>query len=106
LRWLDSPVEVPAGHPDLSRRFGAAFPDGGALLRTYRGCVGPDQTGPRGPQDKEPSMTDDKITLELGRADAEVLLGVLSSERHNADAEAVCDSIRRQIDEKLAASGQ
>lgn len=50
-------------------------------------------------------MTDDGITLELGRADAEVLLGVLSSERHNADAEEVCDSIRRQIDEKLAASG-
>jgi hypothetical protein len=51
-------------------------------------------------------MANDTITLELGRADAEVLLGVLSSERHNADAEAVCDSIRQQIDEKLAAAGQ
>ncbi|HEX6455995.1 MAG TPA: hypothetical protein VF009_05695 [Solirubrobacterales bacterium] len=47
-------------------------------------------------------MADDTITLELGRADAEVLLGVLSSERHNADVEAVCDSLRRQIDAKLA----
>lgn len=47
-------------------------------------------------------MADDTITLELGRADAEVLLGVLSSERHNPDVDAVCDSLRRQIDEKLA----
>lgn len=47
----------------------------------------------------------DTITLELGRADAEVLLGVLSSERHNAEAEEVCESVRRQIDEKLAEVG-
>ena len=45
------------------------------------------------------------ITLELDRADAEVLLGVLSSERHNAEVEAVCDALRRQIDEKLAQVG-
>lgn len=44
----------------------------------------------------------DTITLELDKADAEVLLGILSAERHNAEAEAVCDSLRRQIDEKLA----
>lgn len=47
-------------------------------------------------------MAADTITLELGRADAEVLLGILASERHNADAEEVCESVRRQIDEKLA----
>lgn len=50
-------------------------------------------------------MADGTITLELDRGDAEVLLGVLASERHNADAEAVCDSIRKQIDEKLAEVG-
>jgi len=48
-------------------------------------------------------MAEDTITLVLGKEDAEVLFGVLSSERHNAEAEEVCDSIRRQIDEKLAA---
>jgi hypothetical protein len=42
------------------------------------------------------------VTLTLAKADAEVLLGVLSSERYNAETEAVCDSIRRQLDEKLA----
>lgn len=47
-------------------------------------------------------MAEDTITLVLGRADAEVLLGVLASERHNPDVEAVCDSLRQQIDEKLA----
>jgi hypothetical protein len=50
-------------------------------------------------------MTEGTITLELGKADAEVLLGVLSAERHNAEVEAVCDSLRRQIDEKLAEVG-
>ena len=48
-------------------------------------------------------MAEEKITLELDRADAEVLLGVLSSERYNAETEEVCNSIRSQIDEKLAA---
>jgi hypothetical protein len=47
----------------------------------------------------------DTITLNLDKADAEVLLGILSAERHNAEAEAVCDSLRRQIDEKLAEVG-
>lgn len=47
-------------------------------------------------------MAEGNVTLVLDRADAEVLLGILSAERHNAEAEAVCDSIRRQIDEKLA----
>lgn len=47
----------------------------------------------------------DTITLQLDKADAEVLLGILSAERHNAEAEAVCDSLRRQIDEKLAEVG-
>lgn len=47
-------------------------------------------------------MAEETITVVLGKADAEVLLGVLSSERHNAEAEEVCESVRRQIDEKLA----
>lgn len=47
-------------------------------------------------------MTDATITLTLSKADAEILLGVLSSERHNADAEAVCEALRGQLDQKLA----
>lgn len=47
-------------------------------------------------------MADQTITLTMPRADAEVLLGVLSSERYNAEVEAVCDGLRRQLDEKLA----
>lgn len=47
-------------------------------------------------------MTDPNITLTLSKADAEVLLGVLSSERYNADVEAVCNSVREQLDAKLA----
>jgi hypothetical protein len=47
-------------------------------------------------------MTDPTITLTISKADAEVLLGVLSSERYNAETEAVCDAIRTQLDEKLA----
>jgi len=43
-----------------------------------------------------------RATLTMSKADAEVLLGVLSSERYNADVEAVCDQIRRQINESLA----
>lgn len=50
-------------------------------------------------------MTDQTIDLSLSKADAEVLLGVLSSERHNADVEAVCNALREQIDEKLAELG-
>lgn len=50
-------------------------------------------------------MTNGKITLEIGKAEAEVLLGVLSAERHNAEAEEVCEAVRRQIDEKLAEAG-
>jgi hypothetical protein len=50
-------------------------------------------------------MTDQPITLTLSRADAEVLLGVLSSERYNAEVEAVCDAVRDQLDEKLAETG-
>ncbi len=47
-------------------------------------------------------MPDSEIVLKLSKADAEVLLGVLSSERHNPDADAVCAEIRRQLDEELA----
>jgi hypothetical protein len=50
-------------------------------------------------------MADDAITLTMSRPDAEVLLGVLSSERHNPDVDAVCDALRRQLDEKLAGPG-
>lgn len=50
-------------------------------------------------------MTNERITLELSKADAEVLLGVLSSERYNADVESVCNAVRAQIDEKLAELG-
>ncbi|MFP5388859.1 MAG: hypothetical protein ACLGG5_06115 [Thermoleophilia bacterium] len=47
-------------------------------------------------------MADETITLTLARADAEVLVGVLASERYNPEVDAVCDGIRRQLDEKLA----
>jgi hypothetical protein len=47
-------------------------------------------------------MNDGTVTLTLSKADAEVLLGVLSSERYNADTEAVCNQIRKQLDERLA----
>lgn len=47
-------------------------------------------------------MSNETVTLSLSKADAEVLLGVLSSERYNAETEAVCDQIRQQLDEKLA----
>jgi hypothetical protein len=50
-------------------------------------------------------VPDDTITLTISKADAEVLLGVLSSERYNAEVEAVCDSIRSQIDERIAELG-
>jgi hypothetical protein len=50
-------------------------------------------------------VPDDTITLTISKADAEVLLGVLASERYNAEVEAVCDSVRRQLDERLAELG-
>lgn len=50
-------------------------------------------------------MAAEEITLTMSKADAEVVLGVLSAERHNAEVDAVCDSLRRQIDEKLAEAG-
>jgi hypothetical protein len=51
-------------------------------------------------------MPEEDVTLTMAKADAEVLLGVLSSERYNAETEAVCDSIRRQLDEKLTEPSQ
>jgi hypothetical protein len=48
-------------------------------------------------------MSTAEITLTLSKADAEILLGVLAAERHNPDADAVCEAIRRQLDEQLAA---
>lgn len=62
-----------------------------------------DYFDPRNQREEIPMA--DTITLELERSEAEVLLGVLSSERHNAEAEEVCESVRRQIDEKLAEVG-
>jgi hypothetical protein len=50
-------------------------------------------------------MNEQSITLTISKADAEVLLGVLSSERYNAEVEAVCDAVRRQLDERLAELG-
>jgi hypothetical protein len=50
-------------------------------------------------------MSKQVITLEMSRADAEVLLGVLASERYNPDVEAVCDALRAQLDEKLGEEG-
>ena len=50
-------------------------------------------------------MARQTITVEISRTDAEVLLGVLASERHNAEVEAVCEALRAQIDEKLAETG-
>ncbi len=50
-------------------------------------------------------MTEQTITLTMSKADAEVLLGVLSSERYNAEVETVCDAIREQLDERLAELG-
>lgn len=47
-------------------------------------------------------MPDNEITLKMSKADAEILVGVLSAERHNEDAEAVCDAIRKELDEQLA----
>jgi hypothetical protein len=47
-------------------------------------------------------MPDPTVTLTMSKADAEVLLGVLSSERYNAEVEAVCDALRKQLDERLA----
>lgn len=51
-------------------------------------------------------MTDKTIALTMSKADAEVLLGVLSAERYNAEVTAVCDSLRRQLDEELAKPDQ
>ncbi|HEU5062218.1 MAG TPA: hypothetical protein VFT79_03570 [Solirubrobacterales bacterium] len=50
-------------------------------------------------------MAGNTITLELDRGDAEVLLGVLAAERYNPETEAVCESVRKQLDEKLAETG-
>jgi hypothetical protein len=47
-------------------------------------------------------MPDSQVTLTMSRADAEMLLGVLSSERYNPEVESVCDSLRKQLDERLA----
>lgn len=50
-------------------------------------------------------MSEQTITLEISKPDAEVLLGLLTSERHNPDVDAVCEALREQIDQKLADLG-
>lgn len=50
-------------------------------------------------------MSEQTITLEMSKPDAEVLLGLLTSERHNPDVDAVCEALREQIDQKLADLG-
>jgi hypothetical protein len=49
-------------------------------------------------------MTEQTITVSLSESDAEILLGVVSAERHNPEAQAVCDAVRKQLDEQLAAA--
>ena len=46
-------------------------------------------------------MAEETITVKLTHADAEILLGVVSAERHNPDSQAVCDKVRRQLDSQL-----
>jgi hypothetical protein len=46
-------------------------------------------------------MEEPTITVELSKADAEVLLGVLAAERHNVEVDAVCQALREQLDRKL-----
>lgn len=62
----------------------------------------PAECGGENRQEEESPDADQTITLTLSRPDAEVLVGVLASERYNPDTEAVCDGIRKQLDEKLA----
>ncbi len=52
--------------------------------------------------DVEPDQRTNHAAVDwtISKSDAEVLLGVLSSERYNAEVEAVCDGVRRQLDEK------
>jgi hypothetical protein len=50
-------------------------------------------------------MTKETIALEMSKADAEVLLGVLAAERHNPEVDAVCNGLREQLDQKLAELG-
>ena len=50
-------------------------------------------------------MDQETVTLELSREEAEVLIGVLAAERHNEEAEAVCEAIKRRLDAELAKLG-
>lgn len=50
-------------------------------------------------------MVDETIVVTLTHSDAEILLGVLSAERHNPDSQAICDKVRRQLDRQLADDG-
>lgn len=46
-------------------------------------------------------MTDETVTLTLTRADAEVVLGVLTAERYNQTVQTVCDRLAAEIEHEL-----
>ncbi len=49
-------------------------------------------------------MPDQTVTLTLTKADAEIVLGVLTAERYNATAQKVCDQLAAQIEQALEPS--
>jgi hypothetical protein len=46
-------------------------------------------------------LGDQTVTLTVTKADAEVVLGVLTAERYNTTVQAVCDKLAAQIEQKL-----
>ena len=46
-------------------------------------------------------MGEETVSMNLSRGDAEVLLGVLLSERHNEVVQKVCDELARQLEDQL-----
>jgi hypothetical protein len=46
-------------------------------------------------------LADQTVTLTVTKADAEVVLGVLTAERYNTTVQAVCDKLAAQIEQKL-----
>lgn len=46
-------------------------------------------------------MSDQTVALTLTRADAEVLLGVMTAERYNQTVQKVCDQLAAQIEKQL-----
>jgi hypothetical protein len=56
-------------------------------------------------QTRRSAVTEETITLTMSRSDAEVLLGVLAAERHNPEADAVCQTLRVRLDQELSEAG-